>query len=54
MNQAKPSSIVGTQVQQIGQNQLEVPSWFIMVVLICAFIVLKKFLYIKDPKRDGK
>lgn len=54
MNEVKPSSFVGTQVQDIGQHQPEVPSWFIMVVLICTFFIIKKFLYIKDPKRDGK
>lgn len=54
MNQVKPSSFVGSQVQEPGQHQVEAPTWLIIVVLICALVVLKKFIYIKDPKRNGK
>jgi len=56
MNQVKTSSFVNTSthVQEPGQHQVEAPTWLIIIVLICALVVLKKFIYIKDPKRNGK
>ncbi|MCB9094510.1 MAG: hypothetical protein H6621_05520 [Halobacteriovoraceae bacterium] len=40
--------------QQVQSGQFRLPSWALMSVLIVAFFVLKKFIYIKDDKRHGK
>jgi hypothetical protein len=50
----KKSSIVDSNVKFPMQDQLAVPSWGIVVFLIVTLVVLKKFMYIKDVKRDGK
>lgn len=39
-------------IQQKGQFYM--PTWGIVVILIAVFFILKTFIYIKDPKRDGK
>ena len=50
----KKSSIVDSNVKFPMQDQLSVPSWSIIVFLIVTLVILKKFMYIKDSKRDGK
>ena len=50
----KTSSIVTEAVIRPRKDQLSVPTWGIIVVLIIAMVALKTFIYIKDPKRDGK
>ena len=54
MDNVKTSSLVDSNVQQINNDQLAAPTWIIIVTLICALVILKSFIYIKDPKRHGK
>jgi hypothetical protein len=50
---AKESSIVIEATEKIEPNQLMAPTWLVLVpVLIIALVVLKKFIYITDEKRD--
>lgn len=50
----KASSIVDTKVQTIQNDQMQAPTWFIIIALIIALVILKTFIYIKDDKRHGK
>lgn len=50
----KTSSIVDKNVQVPNQDQVIAPTWFVIVALIIALVVLKKFIYISDDKRHGK
>jgi len=50
----KVSSIVNKYVEKVEKDQFMMPTWGLIVVLIICFIVLKKFIYIPDPKRDKK
>jgi hypothetical protein len=50
----QPSTIVDSHVQRINHDQLSMPTWGLLVVLIIAFFILKGFIYIKDDKRHGK
>ena len=36
------------------RDQPALPTWGILVVLVISFVLLKKFVYIKDDKRHGK
>lgn len=52
---SKPSSIVMPTDQGIKtEAQLQMPTWFIISILVVILVVLKKFIYIKDEKRHGK
>ncbi len=37
-----------------ARDQMTLPSVGVIVILVISFIVLKKFIYIKDPKRHDK
>lgn len=50
----KTSSIVDSKVQVPQNDQTIAPTWFVIVFLVFALIVLKGFIYIKDDKRHGK
>ncbi len=50
----KTSSIVNEKVQTPQNDQTIAPTWFVIVFLIFALIILKSFIYIKDDKRHGK
>lgn len=50
----KTSSIVDKNVQTPQNDQMQAPTWFVIVFLIIALVVLKKFIYISDDKRHGK
>ena len=39
---------------KVKTDQFMMPTWGLIVVLIICFIVLKKLIYIPDPKRDKK
>lgn len=52
--EAQTSSIVNQYVQMPKPDQLKVPTWGLLVVLVIAFFILKGFVYIKDDKRHGK
>ena len=52
---AKESSIIVKSSELIEKDQLMAPTWFVLVpVLIISLIVLKKFIYITDEKRDNQ
>ena len=53
-NNQKVSSIVDKHVSKVKTDQFMMPTWGLIVVLIICFIVLKKLIYIPDPKRDKK
>ena len=36
------------------KDQMQLPSYGVIVVLVVSFIVLKRAIYIKDKKRHGK
>ncbi len=50
----KTSSIVVDSVQKLEPNQMQAPTWLILVILVIALVVLKSFIYIKDGSRHGK
>lgn len=50
----KVSSVATPDVQRPHADYFKMPTWGIIIVLICALIILKTFIYIKDPKRHGK
>ncbi len=54
MDNVRTSSLVDSNVEQVNNDQIAAPTWLIVVILICAMVVLKSFIYIKDPKRHGK
>ena len=52
--EAKESSIVVKSTELIKKDQFMAPTWLALVpVLIIAMIILKKFIYITDEKRDN-
>ena len=52
---SRPSSIFKKVDQPIRtQDQLQLPTWSILVFLVVLLFVLKGFIYIKDQKRHGK
>lgn len=51
----RPSSIVDKSVQFPKADQMTASTWYVIIpFLICAMVVLKTFIYIKDKKRHGK
>lgn len=48
------SSIFVHPVSMPKQNQLQFPTWALMLILIICFFILKSFIYISDKKRHGK
>lgn len=51
----KPTSIFPKgEVEQIKSDYLMMPTWFLIVVLIIGFFILKSFIYLPDEKRKGK
>lgn len=51
--EARESSIVTRSTEKIEPNQTMASTWIVVVVLFIALVVLKKFIFIKDDKRDG-
>ena len=55
MNESKKTSIESTKkIEGIRTDQLTVPTMGIVITLLIIFFILKKFIYIKDPKRHGQ
>jgi hypothetical protein len=48
------SSIFSHPIQHPKPDQMKLPTWGVIVVLIIAFFILKPFIYITDKKRHGK
>jgi hypothetical protein len=48
------TSIFSAPMKAPKENQLVMPTWGLLAILIVAFIVLKTFIYITDEKRKGK
>ena len=53
-NTVYPSSIVLENVKQIEPDQSSFPTWSILITLVIVLLIIKKFVYIKDPSRHGK
>jgi hypothetical protein len=51
---AQESSIVTKDYDTVKTGESRMPTYGVIIILIIAFFVLKKFIYIKDDKRDGK
>lgn len=52
--EAKKSSIIVESSELIKKDPLIAPTWLVLVpVLIVALVILKKFIYIADDKRDN-
>ena len=52
---SRPSSVLKKVDQPIKvEQQLQLPTWSIIVFLVVFLFVLKSFIYIKDQKRHGK
>mgnify|MGYP001443863455 CR=1 FL=1 len=52
--EVKESSIVVESTELINKDPFMAPTWLALIpVLILAMIVLKKFIYISDDKRDN-
>lgn len=45
---------VNAQFEMLQKDQFYMPTWGIVFILLCAFFILKTFIYIKDQKRHGK
>jgi hypothetical protein len=55
MTESKESSVVTDFVELPKKNQGEFSTYAVIIpFLICCFIILKTFIYLKDKKRDGK
>ncbi len=39
------------EIEFVQESQLAMPTWVLLVGLVVIFIILKLFIYIKDPKR---
>ena len=52
--EARKSSIVTNEVYTLKEGQFYLPTWGVIVVLVISLVILKSFIYIKDPKRHGK
>ncbi|HXH74196.1 MAG TPA: hypothetical protein VNJ08_04480 [Bacteriovoracaceae bacterium] len=48
------SSIIVHPYKFPQNNQLILPTWALLVILIITFFILKFFIYIADQKRHGK
>jgi hypothetical protein len=48
------SSIFVHPISYPKKEQAFFPTWFLIVVLCLAFLVLKLFIYISDKKRHGR
>jgi hypothetical protein len=48
------SSIFSHPIHFPKPDQLKLPTWSIIFILIVAFFILKPFIYITDKKRHGK
>ena len=51
--EARESSIVTKATEKIEPDQTMASTWIVGIVLIIALVVLKKFIFITDDKRDG-
>ena len=52
---AKPSSITSVHHHtKTPEQQFKMPTWGLLTALVVTLIVLKLFIYIKDPKRDAR
>jgi len=50
-----PSSVFpGGDFERVETKQQEIPTIAIIVLLLVLFVLLKKFIYIPDDKRDGQ
>ena len=54
MNETSVSSVATPDVQRPHKDYLMIPTWSILIGLVFALIILKSFIYIKDPTRDKK
>jgi hypothetical protein len=55
MSQPIKSSVVHSDVMKSPAKQFALPTYSgIIPFLIIVFFIIKTFIYIKDPKRDGK
>ncbi len=50
----KESSIVYNYVEKIKSEYTMAPTVLVTVILIISLVVLKKFIYISDDKRDDQ
>lgn len=48
------SSIIVHPYEMTQENQVAVPTWALLLVLIVSFFALKYFIYLADEKRHGK
>lgn len=47
-------NVVSEEVRPLTEKHFRFETWWIIVFLVFALILLKSFIYIKDQKRDGK
>lgn len=47
-------NVASNEVSPIKGGQFRFETWWIIVFLVFALLILKTFIYIKDKKRDGK
>ena len=50
--EAKKSSIIVKSTEKIKPDYLMAPTYVVVITLILSLILLKKFIYIIDSKRD--
>lgn len=48
------SSIIVHPYNMPQENQMALPTWALILVLIVSFFILKYFIYLADEKRHGK
>ena len=44
----------GLRKSPSSKEQYQLPSYALFIILVVSFVILKKFIYIKDKKRHGK
>lgn len=47
-------NVVSEELKPLATKQVRFETWWILVFLVFALLILKGFIYIKDDKRHGK
>ncbi len=53
-NTQRETTVSASPLVKIQEKQPEFNTWWILVFLVVALVILKTFIYIKDDKRHGK
>lgn len=48
------TNVVAKELKPLATKQVRFETWWILVFLVFALLILKGFIYIKDDKRHGR